>query len=149
MAFMQGAQDGQKFMGVFLLGAMLATGSTASFSIPVWLVIYCAVFTAVGAIIGGKKIIKTVGMRMVKLEKYQGASSDIASAICLLISSLFGIPVSTTHVKTTAILGVGASRGTSRVNWNVAKNMVLTWLFTFPGCGLLGYFATQLFIRFF
>ena len=64
-------------------------------------------------------------------------------------SSVLGIPLSTTHIKTTAIMGVGASRGLSRVNWNIAKNMVLTWIFTFPGCGLIGYFATLLFINIF
>lgn len=149
MAFMHGAQDGQKFMGVFLIGAMLATGSKANFNIPIWLTIYCAIFTALGAIIGGKKIIKTVGMKMVKLEKYQGASADIASTLCLFGSSLLGIPLSTTHVKTTAIMGVGASKGLSKVNWNVAKNMVLTWIFTFPGCGLLGYLATSIFMKIF
>jgi len=149
MSFMHGAQDGQKFIGVFLIGAMLATGSGTGFSIPIWLTAYCAIFTALGAIIAGKKIIKTVGMKMVKLEKYQGASADIASTVCLLGSSLLGIPLSTTHVKTTAIMGVGASKGLSKVNWNVAKNMVMTWIFTFPGCGLLGYFATLLFIKIF
>ena len=149
MSFMNGAQGGQKFMGVFLLGAMLATGSTERFSIPIWLAIYCAIFTAAGAIIGGKKIIKTVGMKMVKLEKYQGASADIASTCCLLGASLVGIPLSTTHVKTTAIMGVGASRGLARVNWNVARSMVLTWIFAFPGCGLLGYLVTNLLIHVF
>lgn len=149
MSFMHGAQDGQKFIGVFLIGAMLATGGTSGFSVPIWLTVYCAVFTALGAIIAGKKIIKTVGMKMVKLEKYQGASADIASTACLLGSTLLGIPLSTTHVKTTAIMGVGASKGLSRVNWGVAKSMVLTWVFTFPGCGLLGFVATQIFLRVF
>lgn len=149
MAFMHGAQDGQKFMGVFLLGAMLATGSKTTFSIPLWLTIYCAILMAAGAIIGGRKIIKTVGMKMAKLEKYQGSSADIASTLCLFGSSILGIPLSTTHIKTTAIMGVGTSRGLSRVNWGVAKNMILTWIFTFPGCGLIGYFSTLLFIRIF
>ena len=148
-AFMHGAQDGQKFIGVFLLGAMLATGSKTQFSIPLWLTIYCATLMILGVIIGGKKIIKTVGMKMVKLEKYQGSAADIATSLCLLGSSVLGIPLSTTHIKTTAIMGVGASRGLSRVNWNIAKNMVLTWIFTFPGCGLIGYFATLLFINIF
>ena len=115
-AFMHGAQDGQKFIGVFLLGVTLSTGSKTAFSIPVWLSIYCAVLMALGAIIGGRKIIKTVGMKMAKLEKYQSASADIASSVSLLGSSLLGIPVSTTHIKTTAIMGVGASRGFSRVS---------------------------------
>lgn len=148
-AFMHGAQDGQKFIGVFLLGTMLATGSKTVFSIPVWLSIYCAILMALGAIIGGRKIIKTVGMKMAKLEKYQGSSADIASSLCLLGSSIFGIPLSTTHIKATAIMGVGASRGFSRVNWNVAKSMVLTWIFTFPGCGLIGYFSTLILTKIF
>lgn len=72
----------------------------------------------VGTSVGGKKIIKSVGMDMVRLEKYQGFSADIASALCLLLSSLFGIPVSTTHTKTTAIMGVGAVKRMSAVNFN-------------------------------
>ena len=148
-AFMHGAQDGQKFIGVFLLGTMLATGSKTTFSIPIWLSIYCAVLMALGAIIGGRKIIATVGMKMAKLEKYQGSAADIASSLCLLGSSIFGIPLSTTHIKATAIMGVGASRGFSRVNWNVAKSMVLTWIFTFPGCGLIGYFSTLILTKIF
>ena len=78
-------------------------------------------------------------MDMVKLEKYQGFSADIAASICLLISSVFGLPVSTTHAKTTAIMGVGAVRRISAINFSVVKDMVLTWVLTFPGCGLIGF----------
>ena len=94
---------------------------------------------ALGTSIGGYRIIKAVGMDMVKLEKYQGFAADMAGAVCLLLSSLTGIPVSTTHTKTTAIMGVGASRRLSAVNWGVVKEMVLTWVLTFPGCGIIGY----------
>ena len=149
MSFMYGAQDGQKFMGVFLIGIMLSTGGSSSFSVPIWLIAYCAIVIAAGALVGGKRIIKTVGMKMVKLEKYQGASADIASATCLFGSSLIGIPLSTTHVKATTIMGVGASKGFSKVNWSVAKSMVWAWILTFPGCGLLGYFVTQIFVNIF
>ena len=100
----------------------------------------------VGTSVGGKKIIKSVGMDMVRLEKYQGFSADIASALCLLLSSLFGIPVSTTHTKTTAIMGVGAVKRMSAVNFKVVKEMVLTWVLTFPGCGLIGFFMAKLFM---
>ena len=86
---------------------------------------------------------------MTKLEVYQGASADIASSGCLLISSIFGIPVSTTHTKTTAIMGVGASKRISNVNWNVVKEMMLAWILTFPGCGILGYIVTQIVIHVF
>ena len=149
MAFMHGAQDGQKFIGIFLLGVSLANGitNTETFQIPIWLMILCSATMTLGTSIGGYKIIKTVGLKMVKLETYQGASADIGSSLCLLVSTLFGIPVSTTQVKTTAIMGVGASRSLRRVNWKIVKNMVLTWVITFPACGILGYLATLLFMK--
>ncbi len=151
MAFMHGAQDGQKFMGVFLLGVSLANGvaGVSSFAIPLWLMLLCSFLMTLGTSIGGYKIIKTVGMKMAKLEVYQGAAADISSAGCLLLSSVLGVPVSTTHTKTTAIMGVGASRRLSNVNWGVVKEMVLAWILTFPGCGLLGYLATLVFMRIF
>ena len=83
------------------------------------------------------------------MEKYQGFAADTAGAICLLISSLFGIPVSTTHTKTTAIMGVGAAKRLSSVNWSIVKEMVLAWILTFPGCGLLGFGAAHLFMKIF
>lgn len=151
MAFMHGAQDGQKFMGVFLLGVFLANGqgNVTNFTIPVWLMILCSVVMALGTSIGGYKIIKSVGMGMVKLEKYQGFAADIAASFVLLISSFRGIPVSTTHTKTTAIMGVGASKRLSSVNWGTVKEMVLAWVLTFPGCGIIGYLMALLFMRLF
>ena len=148
MAFMHGAQDGQKFMGVFMLGVFLANGqgSTENFYIPIWLMILCSVVMALGTSIGGYRIIKAVGMDMVKLEKYQGFAADSAGAFCLLLSSLTGIPVSTTHTKTTAIMGVGSARRISSVNWGVVKEMVMTWVLTFPGCGLIGFLIAKLFM---
>lgn len=147
MAFMHGAQDGQKFMGVFLLGIFLSSGQSGvtDFEIPIWLMVLCSAVMALGTSIGGNKIIKSVGMDMVKLETYQGFAADIAAAGCLLIASLTGIPVSTTHTKTTAIMGVGASKRVSAVNWKVVKEMILTWVLTFPGCGLLGFLFAKLF----
>lgn len=151
MAFMHGAQDGQKFMGVFLLGIFLSQGqaNVSSFHIPIWLMILCSAVMALGTSIGGYRIIKAVGMDMVKLEKYQGFSADLAGAACLLLSSVTGIPVSTTHTKTVSIMGVGAARRLSGVNWGVVKEMVFTWILTFPGCGLIGYFMAKLFLRLF
>ena len=148
MAFMHGAQDGQKFMGVFMLGIFLAGGqdNVTSFQIPLWLMILCSLVMALGTSIGGYRIIKAVGMDMVKLEKYQGFAADMAGAACLLFSSLTGLPVSTTHTKTTAIMGVGAARRLSAVNWGVVKEMVLTWVLTFPGCGIIGFLCAKLFL---
>ncbi|MBE6537862.1 MAG: inorganic phosphate transporter [Ruminococcaceae bacterium] len=148
MAFMHGAQDGQKFMGVFMLGIFLANGQSgvSNFTIPIWLMVLCSAVMGLGTSIGGYRIIKSVGMDMVKMEKYQGFAADLAGAGCLLLSSLTGIPVSTTHTKTVAIMGVGAARRLSNVNWGVVKEMVLTWVLTFPGCGIIGFLMAKLFM---
>lgn len=151
MAFMHGAQDGQKFMAIFLLGAAMANGQAeaTSFSVPIWLMVLCSAVMGLGTSIGGYRIIKSVGMDMVKLKPYQGFAADFSATICLLLSSFTGIPVSTTHTKTTSIMGVGAARRMSNVNWSVVKELVMTWVFTFPGCGLLGFGMAKLFLAIF
>ena len=151
MAFMHGAQDGQKFMAIFLLGSAFASGNTSisTFTVPLWLMILCSVVMGLGTSIGGYRIIKSVGMDMVKLKPYQGFAADAAATLCLLFSSLTGIPVSTTHTKTTAIMGVGAARRVSNVNWSIVKELVLTWVCTFPGCGILGFLLAKLILLIF
>jgi len=151
MAFMHGAQDGQKFMGVILLCVYMSHGQAlpSDINIPVWLMVVCSVVMALGTAMGGKKIIKSVGMDMVKLEKYQGFSADMAAAISLLFCSVFSLPVSTTHAKTTSIMGVGAVKRVSAINFGVVKEMVLTWVLTFPGCGLVGFIMTKIFMMIF
>ena len=148
MSFMHGAQDGQKFMGVLILGVFLVNGSdtTGNVAPPIWMMLLCSVVMALGTSVGGYKIIKAVGMDMVKLESYQGFAADLAASSCLLLASITGIPVSTTHTKTTAIMGVGATKRLSAVNFGVVKDMVLTWILTFPGCGLIGYLMSKLFM---
>ena len=151
MSFMHAAQDGQKFIGVLFLGVAFSSGQNTveGAVIPVWLMLLCSIVMALGTSVGGEKIIKSVGMDMVKLEKYQGFSADLSAALCLLYSSLSGIPVSTTHTKTSAIMGVGAAKRLSAVNFGVVKDMVLTWIFTFPGCGLISFIMAKLFIAIF
>lgn len=154
MAFMHGAQDGQKFMGVILLCVYMSKGQALPSDIDIageymWLMILCSVVMALGTAMGGKKIIKSVGMDMVKLEKYQGFSADIAAAVSLLFCSVFSLPVSTTHAKTTSIMGVGAVKRVSAINFSVVKEMVLTWVLTFPGCGLVGFIMTKIFMMIF
>ena len=148
MSFMHGAQDGQKFIGVLFLGMAFCSGETSvsGIAIPVWLMLLCSTVMGLGTSVGGEKIIRSVGMDMVRLEKYQGFSADLAAASCLLLSSLFGIPVSTTHTKTSAIMGVGAVFRLSAINFGVVKDMMLTWIFTFPGCGLISYAMAKLFM---
>ncbi len=148
MSFMHGAQDGQKFIGVLFLGVAFCNGQPGlvNTAIPVWLMLLCSVVMGVGTSVGGEKIIKSVGMDMVKLEKYQGFAADLGAAFCLLLSSVFGIPVSTTHTKTSCIMGVGAVRRLSAINFGVVKEMLLTWVFTFPGCGLISFLMAKLFM---
>ena len=148
MSFMHGAQDGQKFIGVLFLGLAFCNGqsSVSGVVIPIWLMLLCSTVMGLGTSVGGEKIIKSVGMDMVKLEKYQGFSADLSAAACLLISSVFGIPVSTTHTKTSAIMGVGAVKRLSAINYGVVKDMMLTWVFTFPGCGLISFVMAKLFM---
>ena len=129
MSFMHGAQDGQKFIGVLFLGVIL-----------------CSTIMGVGTSVGGERIIKSVGQDMVRLEKYQGFSADLSSALCLLVMTVLGIPVSTTHTKTSAIMGVGAVRRLSAINFGVVRDMMLTWVFTFPGCGIISYVMAKLFM---
>lgn len=150
-AFMHGAQDGQKFMGLFLLGAFLCEGysSVLEFTIPLWLIIVCSLFMAAGITVGGSRIIKKVGMGVVKLEPYQGFAVDLASSVCLLVSSLSGMPVSTTKTKTAAIMGVGSARRISSVNWGAAKEMVISWFLVFPGCGIISYVISLIVINIF
>ena len=151
MSFMHGAQDGQKFIGVLFLGMAFCNGqsSVSGMIIPVWLMLLCSATMGIGTSVGGEKIIKSVGMDMVKLEKYQGFAADMSAALCLLFSSLFGIPVSTTHTKTSAIMGVGAVKRLSAINFGVVKDMMLTWIFTFPGCGLISYVMAKIFMAIF
>ena len=148
MSFMHGAQDGQKFIGVLFLGVALCNGQPGveGVVIPVWLMLLCSLTMGVGTSVGGEPIIKSVGMDMVKLEKYQGFAADLASSLCLLVMTELGIPVSTTHTKTSAIMGVGAVRRLSAINFGVVRDMMLTWVFTFPGCGLISFAMAKLFM---
>lgn len=151
MSFMHGAQDGQKFIGVLFLAIAFSNGqnTVAGMVIPVWLMLLCSFVMGSGTSVGGEKIIKSVGMDMVKLEKYQGFSADLAGALCLLYSSIFGIPVSTTHTKTSAIMGVGAVKRLSAINFSIVKDMMLTWVFTFPGCGIISFVMAKIFMNIF
>ncbi len=150
-AFMHGAQDGQKFMGIIYLCVFMSKGESlpSNIQIPLWLMAVCSIVMGLGTAMGGKKIIKSVGMDMVKLEKYQGFSADLAASTSLLLCSVFSLPVSTTHAKTMSIMGVGAVKRISAINFGVVKEMVLTWVLTFPGCGLVGFLMTKLFMMIF
>ena len=103
---------------------------------------------ALGTLIGGKRIIKSVAMDMVKLEKYQGLAASLSTTFMLLVATLTGMPVSTSHCNTSSIMGVGSAKSMRKVKWSVAGNMVLAWVLTFPCCGLIGFLLAKLFMMF-
>lgn len=131
-AFMHGSQDGLKFLGVF----MLISGG----KLPVYTIFICAGLMACGTFAGGRRIIENVGIKMVNIEKYQGVAADIASSICLLAFTLAGIPVSTTHTKTSALMGCGHEG----MNKKIALSVVTAWIVTFPCCGAISFLLTKL-----
>lgn len=144
---MHGAQDGQKFMSTAMLAITLSQGlSVADATFPFWLEVACATIMAIGTGIGGKPIIKKVGIDMVQLEQYQGFAAALSATGALLLATLTGLPVSTTHTSSSSMMGAGAAKDPRSVDWGVAKEVVLTWVFTFPGCGLIGFVLAKLFL---
>lgn len=150
LSFLHGAQDGQKFMSIAILGIALSFGmeSADSAGFPLWLMITCSIAISAGTFLGGKRIIKSVAMDMVKLEKYQGVAASLGTVVTLFVSSITGMPVSTSHCSTSAIMGVGASKSVHKVNWDIAKGMVVAWVLTFPACGLIGFVLAKIFMMF-
>lgn len=140
MAFSHGTADAQKSMGVITM-ALLSYGAIATFEVPTWVKIACAVAMALGTAAGGWRIIKTVGRDFVKLQPVHGFCVETASAGVILGASAFGLPTSTTHVITSAILGVGLSKRMSAVNWGIAYRIVVAWVLTIPASAVVAYVA--------
>jgi PiT family inorganic phosphate transporter len=143
MAFSHGSNDGQKFMGTFTMALVLA-GILPTFDIPLWVIFLCAAVMALGTLTGGWRIIRTMGMRLTKLETHQGFAAEIAAASTITLASRLGIPLSTTHTINTAIVGVGAARGLSAVRWGVTAQIVSAWILTFPVCALISWIVVKL-----
>ncbi len=136
-AFMHGAQDGQKFIGVLLLGFM---GNNQGF--PLLPALSVGAVMGIGTAVGGYKIIKTLGLSMVKLEPFSAFSGELGSFLTLWLMTGLGIPVSTTHVKAAALMGAGAIRGRKALNFSVIRGLIGAWLLTFPACGLISFLLT-------
>ncbi len=149
VAVLHGAQDGQKFLSLAMLAVMLGMYGTPDMQgFPLWLIVLISLAMSLGTAVGGRKIIKSVGVEMVKMEQYQGFAACLSACFCIGLATFTGMPVSTTHTKTTAIMGVGAEKSLRGVKWNLAGRMVLTWVLTFPGCGFLAWAFTYLFLLF-
>src|SRR5436309_12067184 len=153
MAHSHGTNDAQKTMGIITLALFTGTkaGSfdhlpgwldflkTPVFALPVWVTILCAGTMAVGTAAGGWRIIRTLGHRMVKLQPVHGFAAETSAALIIQGASYYGIPLSTTHVISTSIMGVGAVKRFSGMKWRVVERIIWAWLFTLPASGLIGY----------
>ncbi|NJD01452.1 MAG: inorganic phosphate transporter [Ruminiclostridium sp.] len=145
MAFSHGNNDAQKSMGIITL-ALISSGFLRNDAgIPLWVKIACALAMAFGTSIGGWKIIKTMGVNMIRLQPIGGFAAETAAAAVIETATQIGAPVSTTHVISSAIMGVGASKMFSAVKWALARNIVWAWVFTIPSTALMGAIFTLLF----
>ncbi|MBQ7096232.1 MAG: inorganic phosphate transporter [Clostridia bacterium] len=147
MAFAHGAQDAPKFASVLILGSTL-WGGTEGFSLPLWMLLLSGAVMGLGTLLGGGRIIRKVGSEMVHISQREGFAADLAGTLSLLFSTLQGMPVSTTHVKTCALMGAAMGAGEDHIDQKIALSMGAMWLLTFPFCGLLGFLLTKFFLIF-
>ena len=142
-----GANDAQKVMGIIFVALVAGGMASVTDTIPTWVVISCQSAMAIGTLMGGWKIVKTMGTKITHLTPFQGFSAETAGALTLFSTSLLGIPVSTTHTITGAIIGAGATKRISAVRWGVTKNIIIAWVITIPITSLLAaliYFISSL-----
>ena len=131
MSYSHGHNDAQKSMGIITM-ALVSFGFLNTFNVPLWVMIACALAMALGTSAGGWKIIKTMGTKIVKLQPIHGFAAEGAASIVITFASYLGLPVSTTHIISGAIMGVGATNNRKTVKWGVAGDIVIAWLFTIP-----------------
>jgi len=148
MAYSHGMADAQKVMGIITL-ALLAAGQHKGEHVPLWVKFSCALMIALGTSVGGWKIIKTMGSKIFKMQPVHGFAADMTSSLLLHTTASMGMPLSTTHVITGSIMGVGASKRVSAVRWGVAKRILGAWVFTIPASALVGAFTCALCTRLF
>lgn len=145
LAYSHGKNDGQMPIGVITMALVVYSGQTELWeNIPWWIIILSALAISSGTAVGGWRVIKTLGLKVTALRPVQGFVSDFSAATVIEGASYLGIPVSTTHCASSAIMGVGATRRLSAVRWGVARNIVVAWVLTFPICGGLGYLSALL-----
>lgn len=140
IAYSHGKNDGQMPIGVITMALVIYSGQTGLWdNIPWWVIILSALSISTGTAVGGWRVIRTLGLRVTTLRPIHGFAAQASAATVIEVASLFGIPVSTTHCISTAIMGVGATRRLSAVRWGVAGNIIAAWIITFPVCAGLGY----------
>lgn len=136
LALSHGANDAQKTMGIITM-ALVTSGYLSTFEVPMWVILACAGLIAIGTVFGGRRLIRTLGEKFYKIRPLEGFSSQLASSLVIMGSSLMGGPVSTTQVVSSAIMGVGAADRVKKVRWAVAGDILVAWLLTIPASGLL------------
>jgi PiT family inorganic phosphate transporter len=134
MAFSHGSNDAQKTMGIITL-ALFTAGVIPTIDVPVWVIVIAATALSLGTAVGGWRIMRTMGHRVVELEPVHGFAAETTAATILIGTAYLGMPVSTTHVISSAIMGVGSSRGPKGVRWGVARRILLAWIITIPASG--------------
>jgi PiT family inorganic phosphate transporter len=143
-AFSHGTQDAQKTMGLIAL-ALLTTGHMKSFHVPIWVILLAAAAMGFGTLAGGWRVIRTLGSRITPLDPPRAfAAQTAASAVLLSSAYLYALPVSSTHIMTTSIMGAGASRRLSAVRWSVAQRVATAWVLTIPGAGISAWLAYEI-----
>jgi PiT family inorganic phosphate transporter len=143
MAFSHGSNDAQKTMGIITM-ALVSYYHLPDFHVPIWVIILCATAMAFGTAAGGWRIIKTLGVKLVQLRPIHGFAAETAAATVIEIASRIGLPLSTTHVISSTIMGVGASKRFSAVRWGIGKSIVLAWVLTLPACLILAWIICKL-----
>jgi len=138
MAFSHGSNDAQKVMGIITL-TLVSGGMLDSVEVPLWVILICAGAMGFGVAMGGWRVIKTLGVHMLKLDPVHGFAAETAATAIILGASSMGLPVSTTHVISTSIMGVGATKRLSAVRWGIAGKIVLAWVLTLPACFFFAY----------
>jgi PiT family inorganic phosphate transporter len=133
MALSHGSNDAQKTMGIITL-ALVSYHALPTFEVPYWVILGCAVTMGLGTMGGGWRIIRTMGSKMIKLKPVHGFAAETSAAAVILSASYFGIPVSTTHIISTSIMGVGSTRGIHALKWGIVGNIVMAWVLTIPVC---------------
>ena len=133
MALSHGSNDAQKTMGIITM-ALVSYHALDSFVVPAWVILSCAVTMGLGTMAGGWRIIRTMGSKMIKLKPVHGFAAETSAAAVILTASHFGIPVSTTHIISTSIMGVGSTRGAHALKWGIVGNIVMAWVLTIPIC---------------
>lgn len=131
MAFSHGSNDAQKVMG-FITLSLVSGGFLNTLEVPFWVILVCALAMGVGTALGGWRVIKPIGLHVLKLEPAHGFAAETSASLIITLANFLGLPVSTTHIISTSIMGVGATRRLSAVRWGVAGKIILAWIFTLP-----------------